>query len=618
LTHGTLFKKKGGMQPADARGQKVKYNTTMKFFQEITARERHRKILGLIRNHWGKLAIAMVCMALISGSTATLAFLIKNILDDIFIAQNGGMLKLVTIVVLGVSLVRGVAILAKEYFMNYVGQSIITSLRNELYGSIQDLSLSFFQKERTGVLMSRITNDVTLIQSMVSTSVTAAIEHVFTIAGLTGVILYRDWKLAVVALVVVPVAFYPIVKLGRRVRKVSTGTQESVGELNTFLHETFAGAKIIKAFGREEYEKQRFFKKSWDLFRFEMKKVKAKALSSPVTDICGGFGIAAVVWYGGHSVIQGHSTTGNFISFLTAVMLLYEPLKKLSKLNNTVQEGMAALDRVFEIIEVEPEIKDRDGAVELACSAHRVSFENMTFSYGEDPVLKDICLTAEPGEVIALVGMSGGGKSTFINLIPRFYDVTEGRISIDGTDIRDVTIASLRSHIAMVTQDAILFNESIRDNIAYGNSDASWEDIVAASKAAYAYKFIMSLPDGFDTRIGELGSRLSGGEKQRLCIARALLKDAPILLLDEATSALDTEAEKVVQDALENLMKGRTTFVIAHRLSTIQHADRILVVSKGEIVEEGRHDVLLAKGGEYARLHAMQFAGRRVEDKKDM
>jgi len=612
------YLKKGGMQPADARGQKVKYNTTMKFFQEITARERHRKILGLIRNHWGKLAIAMVCMALISGSTATLAFLIKNILDDIFIAQNGGMLKLVTIVVLGVSLVRGVAILAKEYFMNYVGQSIITSLRNELYGSIQDLSLSFFQKERTGVLMSRITNDVTLIQSMVSTSVTAAIEHVFTIAGLTGVILYRDWKLAVVALVVVPVAFYPIVKLGRRVRKVSTGTQESVGELNTFLHETFAGAKIIKAFGREEYEKQRFFKKSWDLFRFEMKKVKAKALSSPVTDICGGFGIAAVVWYGGHSVIQGHSTTGNFISFLTAVMLLYEPLKKLSKLNNTVQEGMAALDRVFEIIEVEPEIKDRDGAVELACSAHRVSFENMTFSYGEDPVLKDICLTAEPGEVIALVGMSGGGKSTFINLIPRFYDVTEGRISIDGTDIRDVTIASLRSHIAMVTQDAILFNESIRDNIAYGNSDASWEDIVAASKAAYAYKFIMSLPDGFDTRIGELGSRLSGGEKQRLCIARALLKDAPILLLDEATSALDTEAEKVVQDALENLMKGRTTFVIAHRLSTIQHADRILVVSKGEIVEEGRHDVLLAKGGEYARLHAMQFAGRRVEDKKDM
>ncbi|SCY28059.1 ATP-binding cassette, subfamily B, MsbA [Desulfoluna spongiiphila] len=562
-----------------------------------------------------KLGISMVCMALISGSTAALAFLIKNILDDIFIAQNGVMLKVVTFVVLGVSLVRGVAVLAKEYFMNNVGQSIITTLRNELYGTIQDLSLSFFQKERTGVLMSRITNDVTLIQSMVSTSVTAAIEHVFTIIGLTGVIIYRDWKLALVALVVVPVAFYPIVKLGRRVRKVSTGTQQSVGELNTFLHETFAGAKIIKAFGREEYEKQRFYKKSWDLFRFEMKKVKAKALSSPVTDVCGGLGIAAVVWYGGHGVINGTSTTGTFLSFLTAVMLLYEPLKKLSKLNNTVQEGLAALDRVFEIIEMDPEITDSPGAVELSPGSHRVAFENVSFSYGEDPVLKGVDLCAEPGEVIALVGMSGGGKSTFINLIPRFYDVTGGRIAIDGTDIRKVTLASLRSRIAMVTQDAILFNESIRDNIAYGNSDATWEDIVAASKAAYAYRFIMALPDGFDTRIGELGSRLSGGEKQRLCIARALLKDAPILLLDEATSALDTEAEKVVQDALENLMKGRTTFVIAHRLSTIQHADRILVVSKGEIVEEGRHDDLLARDGEYARLHTMQFSRRRAGEK---
>jgi len=587
----------------------------MKFFQELTTGGRHRKILGLIRNNWMKLGIAMVCMSLISGSTAALAFLIKNILDDIFIAQNGAMLKLVTFVVLGVSLVRGVAILVKEYLMNNVGQGIITTLRNELYGTIQDLSLSFFQKERTGVLMSRITNDVTLIQSMVSTSVTAAIEHVFTIIGLTGVIIYRDWKLALVALVVVPVAFYPIVKLGRRVRKVSTGTQESVGELNTFLHETFAGAKIIKAFGREEYEKQRFYKKSWDLFRFEMKKVKAKALSAPVTDICGGLGIAAVVWYGGNGVINGVATTGTFLSFLTAVMLLYEPLKKLSKLNNTVQEGLAALDRVFEIIEKEPEITDCEGAVELSSSAHRVRFENVTFSYGEEPVLKEIHLTAEPGEVIALVGMSGGGKSTFINLIPRFYDVNEGRITIDGTDIRDVTVASLRSRIAIVTQDAILFNESIRDNIAYGNSDATWEDIVAASRAAYAYKFIMSLPDGFDTRIGELGSRLSGGEKQRLCIARALIKDAPILLLDEATSALDTEAEKVVQDALENLMKGRTTFVIAHRLSTIQHADRILVISSGRIVEEGRHGVLLAKGGEYARLYAMQFARRRAGEK---
>ena len=588
----------------------------MRLLKELTQGGRHQKILGLIRNKWAGLAVAMVSMGLISVSTAALAFLIKNILDDIFIAKNETMLKIVVLVVVVLSVVRGFAVFAKEYFMNHVGQHIITTLRNDLYANIQDQSLAFFQKARTGVLMSRITNDVTLIQSMVSNAVTAAIEHVFTVVALMGVILYRDWRLAVVALVVVPVAFYPIIRLGRRVRKVSTGTQESVAELNTFLHETFAGAKIIKAFGREEYEKGRFFKKSWDLFAFEMKKVIAKAFSAPITDVCGGLGIAAVVWYGGHSVISGASTPGNFISFLTAVMLLYEPLKKLSKLNNTVQEGMAALDRVFDVIEAKPEILDSPEAKELTGRKHRVSFDGVTFAYGKDPVLKGVHLSAEPGEVIALVGMSGGGKSTFINLIPRFYDVTGGAIRIDGTDIRDVTLSSLRSRIAMVTQDAILFNESIRDNIAYGNSDASWEDIVAAAKAAYAYDFIMRLPDGFDTRIGELGSRLSGGEKQRICIARALLKDAPILLLDEATSALDTEAEKVVQSALENLMKGRTTFVIAHRLSTIQHADRIVVVSKGEIVEEGGHADLLEKEGEYARLHAMQFAPAEIPEEE--
>ena len=322
-------------------------------------------MIGLIRNKWGSLAIAMVSMSLISISTAALAFLIKNILDDIFIAKDEVMLKLVVIVVVVLSLVRGVAVFAKEYFMNYVGQHIITSLRNDLYANIQDQCIDYFQKSRTGVLMSRITNDVTLIQSMVSNAVTAAIENVLSVVSLMGVILYRDWRLAVVALVVVPVAFYPIVRLGRRVRKVSTGTQESVAELNTFLHETFSGAKIIKAFGREEYEKQRFLKKSWDLFRFEMKKVTAKAYSAPITDVCGGLGIAAVVWYGGHSVIYGNSTPGNFISFLTAVMLLYEPLKKLSKLNNTVQEGMAALDRVFDVIEAEPEIVDSPKAVAL-------------------------------------------------------------------------------------------------------------------------------------------------------------------------------------------------------------------------------------------------------------
>ena len=338
-----------------------------------------------------------------------------------------------------------------------------------------------------------------------------------------------------------------------------------------------------------------------------MKKVKARALSTPIMEVCGGLGIAFIVWYGGHGVINGTSTTGTFFSFLTAVFLLYEPFKKLTKLNNSVQEGLAAVDRVFDIIEIESDIVEIDNPVEIKTENHEIIFENVSFSYEETRVLKNINITAKKGEVIALVGMSGGGKSTLVNLIPRFYDVDSGRILVDDIDIKDASIASLRKQIAVVTQDSILFNDSIKNNIAYGNHEASFEEIENAAKAAFAYDYIKKLPKGFDTTIGELGNRLSGGEKQRICIARALLKNAPILLLDEATSALDAEAEQVVQKALENLMKGRTTFVIAHRLSTITYADRIIVLSGGEIVEEGIHSDLLAFKGEYFKLHNMQF-----------
>lgn len=580
----------------------------MKIITEFFKQNRYKRILALIRKNWAKLAVAMVCMMVVSWTTAVLAFLIKNILDDIFIAKDEMMLKVIPVVVIATSLIRGLAVLGKEYLMNHVGQSIIMTLRNDLYDRIQDLSLSFFQKEKTGGLMSRITNDVNVIKSMVSNVVTGSIEHFFSIVGLTVVVFYRDWKMAIIAFVVVPLAFFPIIQLGRRIRKVSTGTQESVAEMNSFLHETFAGNRIVKAFGREKYEKKRFFKKSYELFRYEMKKVKAQALSSPVMDICGGLGIAFIVWYGGNGVIQGTSTTGTFFSFLTAVFLLYEPFKKLTKLNNAVQEGLAAVDRVFDIIETESDIVEKEGATHLEPGNHLIEFDQVSFRYEKENVLDAISIKARPGEVIALVGMSGGGKSTLVNLIPRFYDVSDGRILIDGMDIRDATLASLRKQIAMVTQDAILFNDSIRNNIAYGNHQATEDEIHAAAKAAFAYDFVQKLPQGFDTTIGELGSRLSGGEKQRICIARALLKDAPILLLDEATSALDAEAEKVVQKALENLMKGRTTFVIAHRLSTVTYADRIIVLVKGHIVEEGPHEQLLAKGGEYAKLYTMQFA----------
>ncbi|MFA6009345.1 MAG: lipid A export permease/ATP-binding protein MsbA [Desulfobacteraceae bacterium] len=585
----------------------------MKIISEFFRQNRYKHIMALIRQNWFKLFVAMLCMMVVSWSTALLAFLIKNILDDIFIAKDELMLKLIPVVVIVTSVVRGLAVLGKEYLMNHVGQSIIMSLRNDLYNKIQDLSLRFFQKEKTGVLMSRITNDVNVIKAMVSNVVTGSIEHVFSIVGLTVVVFYRDWKMAIIAFVVVPIAFLPIVKLGRKIRKVSTGTQESVADMSSFLHETFAGNRIVKAFGRETYEKQRFFKKSYALFRYEMKKVKAQALSSPIMDICGGLGIAFIVWYGGNGVINGTSTTGTFFSFLTAVFLLYEPFKKLTKLNNAVQEGLAAVDRVFDIIETESDIVDPVKPLEIQAGNHLIEFDHVSFSYGDSTILDNISITAKPGDVIALVGMSGGGKSTLVNLIPRFYDVTSGRILLDGVDIRNNSLVSLRKQIAIVSQDAILFNDTIRNNIFYGNHDARDEDIIAAAKAAYAYDFVQKFPKGFDTSIGELGSRLSGGEKQRICIARALLKNAPILLLDEATSALDAEAEKVVQKALENLMKGRTTFVIAHRLSTITFADRILVLSGGKIVEEGTHDELLAKSGDYYKLYKMQFATHEEE-----
>jgi subfamily B ATP-binding cassette protein MsbA len=577
-------------------------------------RNRHRQLIALVKENRWRLLLAMVCMLVEAAGTSTAAYLVKPVLDDIFIDRNAQMLVLIPPAVVGLYLLRGLAMFFGDYFMGFVGQDIIRRLRNQLYDRIHDLPLSFFGKETTGVLISRIINDVNFVKDMLSTTITGSLRDCFTIIGLVFVIFYQIWQLAAFAVLVLPLAFVPIVYFGRRVRRTSTGCQEAMADLSAFMHETFAGNKIVKAFGMEPYEKRRFFEKTRWLFRLEMKETKARVISSPINLFLGGLAAALIIWFGGSRVIAGTYTAGTFFSFLTAVLLLYKPVKDLSKFNNALQRGLAATDRVFDVIERESEIREEPQPVELSHRPHRVAFKGVYFKYEDDMVLKGIDLVAEPGQAVALVGMSGGGKTSLVNLIPRFYDVSAGAVTIDGIDIRKVSLASLRRQIAIVTQEPILFNDTVRHNIAYGRLEASEEEVVAAAKAAFAYDFIQNFPERFDTRVGELGGRLSGGEKQRLCIARALLKDAPILILDEATSSLDSGAEKIVQKALENLMRGRTTFVIAHRLSTVLRADHIVVLVDGKIKEAGTHRELLSLAGEYHKLYQMQFSDDAARD----
>lgn len=544
-----------------------------------------------------------------------MGYLIKPVIDDVLVNPDATGLILLPLAIIIVFLFRGFGRYGQQYFMNYVAENTIRRLRNQLYNRIQDLPLSFFQKETTGGLMSRITSDVIILKSMVSTAVNSSLQDLATIIGLTSVIVFLNWRMAIITLLILPMAYFPVFELGRRVRRVRKACQEAMADLNAFMLETFTGNKIVKAFCMERHEKDRFHKKSKNLFRLEIKEVIVRSLSSPIMEFLGGLGIAFVFWYGGWQVREGQTTPGTFMSFLGSVLLLYEPIKKLSTLNNTIQTGLAAADRVYDVIETPIDIADPTHPKKMVHKSHTVRFDKVDFSYGESQVLKDIDLLIPPGEVLALVGMSGGGKTTIANLIPRFFDVTGGQINIDGTDIREFSVADLRNAISIVTQEPILFNETVRDNILYGNPEASNEEVIAAAKAAYAHDFIEKFPNGYETRIGELGGRLSGGEKQRLCIARALIKAAPILILDEATSSLDSEAEALVQKALENLMQGRTTLVIAHRLSTVAKADQIAVVIKGRITERGTHETLLDQNGDYTKLFKTQFAGNSTSDK---
>jgi subfamily B ATP-binding cassette protein MsbA len=546
-------------------------------------------------------------MLVVGATTSALAFLVKPALDEIFLKKNSDVLMWIPVAVVVIYLIKGVCNYTQTILMSFIGQRVVADLRYNLYRRMQMQSLSFFTKNPTGILMSRITSDVGYVQGAVSEAVTSLLKDSFTLICLVFVIFYRDWQLAIIAMFVFPLTIYPIAKFGGKMRNIATRTQVTIGSLTTLLQETISGTRIVKAFSMEEYENRRFAKENEHLFKLAMKSVSVSAVSSPFMEFLGGIGIAAIIFYGGYQVIKGVSTPGTFFSFLTALIMLYEPVKRLTNVNNTIQQGIAGAERVFSIIDIVPDIKNDADAIELPKISRGIDIKDVTFCYEETPVLKNVNLSIKAGEVVAFVGMSGGGKTTLVNLIPRFYDVSEGQILIDGHDIRHVTIESLRGQIGIVTQQTILFNDTVRNNIAYGNIEKTDKDIVQAAKAANAHDFIVNLPKGYDTVIGEQGAKLSGGERQRMSIARALLKDAPILILDEATSSLDTEAEIEVQDALEYLMKGRTTLIIAHRLSTIRNAHRILVLANGEIVEEGTHESLLEKRGEYFKFYNMQF-----------
>lgn len=574
--------------------------------------ETYKRLASYIKPYRGLFIIAILCMIGESLMNSASAWIVKDILDEIFINKDMEMLSIIPLTIIEIFLLMSIFMYIHICIMATIGQRIVTGLRNVLYSSIQRQSLSFFGKNPTGTLIARITYDINLASDSISSVLGTMLKDLFSMVFLLALLFYRDAQLAVLSVILYPLAMYPIVRMGRRMRKVGTRTQEAMGDINTFLHETISGAKIVKAFGMENNEISRFKKINSKFYKLIMKSLRTRALARPIMEILSGCSIALIIWYGGSRVMDETLTTGEFFSFMTALIMLYKPVKQLSMVNNTIQTGISATTRIFDIIDAEPSIKDRDNAGSIDKFENSIDFKNVTFSYGDEDIIKDLNLTVKKGTSLAIVGGSGAGKSTIGSLLPRFYDVTAGSISIDDRDIRDIRIASLRSVISMVTQETILFNDTVRNNIAYGSKKVTEEEIIKAVTAAFAHDFISKLPEGYNTIIGENGTKLSGGQRQRIAIARAILKDAPILILDEATSALDTESEKVVQEALNNLMKGRTSIVIAHRLSTIHDADRIIVMEKGEIIEEGRHEELILKKGKHEQLYTSQF--KMVED----
>jgi subfamily B ATP-binding cassette protein MsbA len=567
-----------------------------------------RRVLDYLRPYAFPYAVLLVIAILLSSAAdGAVPLIIKQFVDKIPHLKDVHQLEGVALELVAVFVLRSAAGFGQDYLSAYIGQRVTLDIRSQLNKNIQRLSLSFFNRTPTGVMMSRVVNDVGLISNGMTNGAFSVFGQGARLLAVLAMAFWIDWQLALIAFVVFPLAVGPVMQFSRRMRKLTKRAQKQLSGITILLQEAYQGNRVVKAFGMEEYERERFDVELRRLFKISMRASVIKAATGPMIEAMAAVAFLIALWYGAGSVIHGTRTIGTFAAFLGAMVIVYEPFKRLANINNIIQQSLGGAERVFEMMDQPVEIHDDPAALALAPGNHSVRFEDVNFRYGREWVLNDINLEIPAGGVVALVGMSGGGKSTLADLIPRFYDVQQGRVTIDRIDVRNLRLESLRGQIGIVTQHTFLFNDTIRANIAYGSHDKTEAAIIAAAKAANAHDFITRLPKGYETMVGELGVRMSGGERQRIAIARALLKNAPILILDEATSSLDSESERAVQEALETLMRNRTTLVIAHRLSTVRRADKIIVLVRGRIVEEGTHEELFAKGREYRKLYDLQF-----------
>lgn len=572
------------------------------------------RILSYIKPYMHRLIFAMFCTIMAAAGNLYIPWIIKDMIDEVLADKNGTMLNWIAASIIAIFVVRGLFWYGQNYLMSYVGQSVIIDIRAAVFKKLQRLSVSFYDKNKTGTIMSYVTNDVNALQSAMVENTIEMITEGFILIGSVVAMIYLDWRLTLFTVCTFPVVLWFMEFFGKKIRKTGGRIQECTADITSVLQESVASARVIKSFVREDYEVDRFDVENRANFRANMKNAQLMATLTPVVELVAAIGVTMIIWYGGNNVINGTITAGSLVAFLTYAVNISNPIKRLTRVIGNIQKALAAAQRVFMIIDMPEEIAESRDAKQLPEVSGKVEFQNVSFAYDDKGnVITDLSFSVKPGEVIAIVGPSGAGKSTIANLLPRFYDVNKGDIKIDGHSVREVTLDSLREQVGIVPQETMLFNGSVYNNILYGRLEATKEEIEAAAKAANAHDFIMQLTDGYETKLGDRGVNLSGGQRQRIAIARAILKNPRILILDEATSALDTESERVVQEALDRLMVGRTSFVIAHRLSTVKNADKILVLEKGNLVESGTHDELLALDGLYAHLYKIQYRNKEAK-----